>query len=124
MFVGGYSVRQTNDIEEKLEVGFEMLKNSLEGSDRIPVLTVFIKREFETKILFPAQNEKSQDFIERLKGLSRDYNPSIIVGCDPIDKKDYDGLIITVHVESKINRCFYHKKGNIPVEGWEETFDL
>jgi len=117
-------VRQTDKIERELGVGFEMLKSSLEGADKIPVITVFIKDKLETKILYPAQNEKSQDFIERLKGLSRDYNPNIIVGCDPIDKKDYDGLIITVHVESKMNRCFYHKKGNIPTEGWEETFDL
>jgi len=112
-------------IEEKLELGFEMLKNSLEETTNIPVLTVFIKDDFKnTKVFFPARLEKSQEFIERLRGLSRDCNPEFIVGCDPIDKKDYDGLIIAVHVDSRKNRCFYHKRGNIPTEGWEETFDF
>lgn len=115
---------KTNEIEKQLEVGFEMLKTSLEDADRIPVLAIFIKDDYKTKLLFPAQNEKSQDFITRLNGLSKDYNPNIIVGCDPIDKKEYDGLITTLHVETNLNRSFYHKKGNDLTEGWEETFEL
>lgn len=114
----------TDRIEEELGFGFELLKNSLEEAESIPVLTVFIKSEFETKLLYPATNEKSKDFIERLKGLSKDYNPDIIVGCDPIDKKDFDGLIVAVHVDSKVSRTFYHKKGSTPIDGWEETFDF
>lgn len=112
-------------IEEKLEIGFELLRNSLEPEGNIPVITIFIKDNFaNTKILFPASLEKSQDYTERLKGLSKDYNPEMIVGCDPIDKKEFDGLIIAVHIDSKKNRCFYHKRGSILTDDWEETFDL
>jgi hypothetical protein len=111
-------------IEEELEIGFEMFRNSLENCQSIPVLTIFIKSNYETLLLYPADNEKFADFTERLKGLSRDYNPYIIVGCDPVNEKDHDGVVITVHVESKTDRCFYHKRGNHPSEGWEETFDF
>jgi len=116
--------RITDDIENKLGVGFEMIKTSLEGSEKIPVLTVFLKENYESVLLYPAKNEKSQDFIERLRALSKELNPYIIVGCDPIDKGKYDGLIIVVHVETRLNRCFYHKKRNAPMDGWEETFEL
>lgn len=112
-------------IEEKLEIGFELLKNSLEKDGNIPILTIFMKDNFtNTKVLFPAKLERSIEYTERLKGLSKDYNPEMIVGCEPIDKKEYDGLIIAVHVDSKKNRCFYHKKKSIPTDGWEETFEV
>jgi len=117
-------MRVTDEIEEQLGIGVELLKTGMSDCENMPVITIFINDNYETKVLYPAQNEKNQDFIDRLKGLSKDYNPDIIVGCDPIDKKEYDGLIIAVHIETKENRCFYHKKGNKLNEGWEETFDI
>jgi len=117
-------MKNTEKIESQLEIGFEMLKASLTNENGIPILTVFIKNNYDTKILFPAKHEKDSDFVTRLRALSKEFNPYMIVGCDPVNKPEYDGLIIAVHPESKVNRCFYHKRKFKPSEGWEETFDL
>lgn len=113
-------------IEQDLNTGLEIMKETFKECElnEIPVMTIFIDKNFIPRAITPAENEKGDDFLERLRGLSKDLNPSIIVGCDPISKKQYDGLIVAVHVESKKNRCFYHKKKNTTYDGWEETFDV
>lgn len=112
-------------IEDKLEMYFELFLGVISETNSIdiPSMTVFFDSSYNTYSIFPYEGETRNEFTERVNGLEKDIHPIVILGCDPIKDKLYNGILMILHTESNIERCFYHKKNYKIDEGWVENFD-
>lgn len=113
------------EAENKLDACFELFLTSVSdtGTREIPSMTIFFDSSYRTYSIFPYEGETQNEFVERVKGLEQDIHPIIIMGCDPLKHELYNGVLMLVHTESKLDRSFYHKKNYNLDEGWIENFD-
>ena len=117
-------MNKVEEIEGKLNMLFEFFLKAIdEENDKIASMTMFFDSSYKTYSIFPYEGETKEEFSERVIGLEKDIYPVIILGCDPLKNKLYDGVIMLVHTETNIDKCFYHKKNYRLYEGWIESFD-